>query len=56
VENFLTEDILLHEDSFEKKEAKYGQNMVEFVTKGNIGQSVSHVTKGTTQYVTHFTL
>ena len=52
----LTEDILLHEDSFEKKEAKYWQNVVEFVKKGNIGQSVSHVTKSTSQYVTHCTM
>jgi hypothetical protein len=48
VENFLKDDILLHEDSFEKKEAKYWQNMTEFIKKRNIRQSVSHVTKGTT--------
>jgi len=53
---FLTENILLHEDSFEKKEANYWQHVVEFVTKGNIGQPVSHVTKDTSQYVTHCTL
>jgi hypothetical protein len=56
VEKFLTEGILLHEDSFEKKEAKYWQNMAEFVTKRNIRRSESHVTKGRSQCVTHFML
>jgi len=37
----LTEDILLHEDSFEKKEAKYWKNMEEFVTKKYSSVSVS---------------
>jgi hypothetical protein len=52
VENFLTDDILLHEDSFEEKEAKYWKNIEAFVIK-KIRQPVAHVTKGTTQYVTH---